>query len=209
MKEWADSGDCHQNEGFLQLFAAPFQESFVCPAAGGNCRPLWRSRLLEVEITEKYQSIRKISIPYGNAFGLAQGNRFKLAIDDFGAGYSSLGLLEQLDVDVIRLTRSFIRSESKKKRGDCCARVVAIASELSMDSARIGNKEQADMLVRVGCLSRTKASITPARCLQANSGSVFTARSKTKIRSKGPPVPMGAVRPFSVHRFLSRRRDCF
>lgn len=153
MKEWADSGiavktvSCNFSR---RHFKNP---SFARQLAGIADRFGVPHGLLEVEITESIvmediYSVRK-------CFGQLKELGFKLAIDDFGAGYSSLGLLEQLDVDVIKLDRSFIRSESKKIKEEIVVRgVVAIASELGMEIVCEGveTKEQADMLVRVGCL---------------------------------------------------------
>ena len=42
---------------------------------------------------------------------------FKCSLDDFGTGFSSLGLLNDLDVDVIKLDRSFFVGKNDNRRG--------------------------------------------------------------------------------------------
>ena len=45
-----------------------------------------------------------------------KGSGFRIAIDDFGSGYSSLGTLQNLPIDVLKLDRSFLMSSESGER---------------------------------------------------------------------------------------------
>ncbi|MGN6389198.1 MAG: bifunctional diguanylate cyclase/phosphodiesterase [Burkholderiaceae bacterium] len=63
--------------------------------------------LLELEITESCMMADRARVPEELAALKAMGIR--LSVDDFGTGYSSLSQLQQLDVDVLKIDRSFTR----------------------------------------------------------------------------------------------------
>lgn len=63
--------------------------------------------LLELEITES-AIMRNPQIVCAQVLRLKERG-FMIAIDDFGSGYSSLGQLQQLMADVLKLDRSFVR----------------------------------------------------------------------------------------------------
>ncbi|MDT9002224.1 EAL domain-containing protein [Paucibacter sp. APW11] len=58
---------------------------------------------------------------------------FKVYLDDFGTGFSSLAQLARLPIDVIKLDRSFLRPGSEQQRSEALMRsVVSVARELKL-----------------------------------------------------------------------------
>ena len=63
----------------------------------------------------------------------AQRNGLQVAVDDFGAGYSSLGLLHALPVDGVKIDRSFVWDLEGSRRARAIVRgVVGLSEELGM-----------------------------------------------------------------------------
>ncbi|MEN9922987.1 MAG: hypothetical protein RIS09_501 [Actinomycetota bacterium] len=57
----------------------------------------------------------------------------KIALDDFGSGYSSLGLLERLPVDIIKLDRAFVREVATSEASQAIIKsLVQLANALNM-----------------------------------------------------------------------------
>ena len=58
---------------------------------------------------------------------------FKTAIDDFGAGYSSLGIVQMLDADCLKIDRSFIQRDLPGQRAQIVlGNIIRLASDLGM-----------------------------------------------------------------------------
>lgn len=78
---------------------------------------------------------------------------FLCSLDDFGSGYSSLGLLMEFDVDVIKFDRRFFRHVSRKKTRDVVSAMVELAGRLGVQTVAEGieNEEQLAFLREVGC----------------------------------------------------------
>ena len=74
---------------------------------------------------------------------------FWCSLDDFGAGYSSLGLLMEFDVDVAKLDRRFLLDVGRKKTRD----VVIVITELTQ---KIGAKTVAEGIETQGQLDFVK-----------------------------------------------------
>lgn len=77
-----------------------------------------------------------------------------VAIDDFGVGYSSLGYLKQLPVDVLKLDRTFVDGIAADAADESVARaVIALGHALGMRVTAEGveRAEQATRLRALGC----------------------------------------------------------
>ncbi len=79
---------------------------------------------------------------------------YKINMDDFGSGYSSLNLLKDAPIDIVKLDMGFLRGEGNMDRGKIIiSSVVNMTKELGFDIIAEGveTKDQADMLTSMGC----------------------------------------------------------
>ena len=84
---------------------------------------------------------------------------FKIEMDDFGSGYSSLNTLKDVPVDVLKLDMQFIRSttetdQNKSSRGgSILSSIIRMASWLRLPviAEGIESKNQAEYLKSIGC----------------------------------------------------------
>ena len=79
---------------------------------------------------------------------------FRVWMDDFGSGYSSLNLLQDLQFDVIKLDMQFMRQfDSSPKSRIMLAELIRMAVRLGIETVSEGveTKEQVDFLCEVGC----------------------------------------------------------
>jgi diguanylate cyclase (GGDEF)-like protein len=77
----------------------------------------------------------------------------RIAVDDFGVGYSSLSRLDRLPVDVLKLDRSFVASIPENGEGaPLIAAVAALAAAVGLDTVAEGIEHpyQAHLLTRYG-----------------------------------------------------------
>ncbi len=78
----------------------------------------------------------------------------RLAIDDFGVGFSSIGYLQHLPVDVVKIDRSFVRDVDTLPRARALVDailVMASALDLGVVAEGIERETQADVLRASGC----------------------------------------------------------
>lgn len=90
------------------------------------------NHLLEFELTESVfmndAHIRKVR----DAIYKMHEHGFTLSIDDFGIGYSSLSLIREFDVDVLKLDRSFFLDLDSRKAREVISCLVNLARELDI-----------------------------------------------------------------------------
>lgn len=80
-----------------------------------------------------------------------------VSMDDFGSGYSSLNLLSELPVDVIKLDRCFLHSAVvQKKERFIISSIISMTKNLEMKSLCEGveTSQQSDFLKEIGCDSQ-------------------------------------------------------
>ena len=77
---------------------------------------------------------------------------FRCSMDDFGSGYSSLNVLKEIPVDVLKIDRQFFSDEGE--RAECVVEsVVGLAKRLDMGTVAEGVETipQVEFLRRVDC----------------------------------------------------------
>ncbi len=108
--------------------------------------------LIEVELTET--TILENEQVLKRVIDDLHAANFTISIDDFGAGYSSLGLLKAFKMDTIKLDRSFIIYDDENNRGELVIDgIVKLAHSLNMKIVAEGieEREQAEFLKSIGC----------------------------------------------------------
>ncbi len=107
---------------------------------------------IEIELTESTTITNEATIE--QIFADLRQNGFKISIDDFGAGYSSLGMLKNLQVDTLKMDRSFFVSGKNAKRDDMLIdSIIQMSHNLGMYVVAEGieTQEQVNLLRAMGC----------------------------------------------------------
>ena len=107
--------------------------------------------LLELEITESaYAEDRRMS----KAVNRLKDLGFTILMDDFGSGYSSLNMLKDINVDVIKIDMNFLNRQENVQRGESILEAIVSMARL-MDLRIIAegaeSKEQVEFLRSIGC----------------------------------------------------------
>lgn len=82
---------------------------------------------------------------------------FVLSMDDFGSGYSSLNMLKQLPVDILKLDKAFLDNfdadETGNKEKTIVSHIISMAKALDMEVLAEGveSKSQKDFLLSANC----------------------------------------------------------
>ena len=108
--------------------------------------------LIELELTESVfianedDAIRTL--------GLLREKGFKVSIDDFGSGYSSLSLLKRMPVDVLKIDKGFFSGDHmQEKESILLSSVIDMADKMDIDIICEGveTEEQVDFLKHTNC----------------------------------------------------------
>lgn len=108
--------------------------------------------IIEMELTESVflddEGIERVA----RAVREMHRHGFRCSLDDFGAGFSSLGLLARFDVDAVKLDRAFFLDETQRTR-DVVETIVQLAHKLGVSAVAEGveTPEQVAFLRAIGC----------------------------------------------------------
>ena len=131
-----------------QFSDAAVADRILSIVAGSGFEP---SRL-EIEITETALPVNETI--FHEALEVLRSAGAAVAIDDFGAGYCSLGYLRRLPLDRIKIDRSFVSDIAvEKKCASIVEMVLALARKLDIATTAEGveDKKQLILLRELGC----------------------------------------------------------
>ena len=109
-------------------------------------------KYIEIEITESVYEKTKDNLK--TVLKALNEKGFSTSIDDFGAGYSSLNLLSQLDFKVLKLDKAFLDSGiEEEKVKNVIDSVISMAKKLKMKVVAEGveKKEELELLRLLSC----------------------------------------------------------
>lgn len=152
IRKWADTGreliplSC--NFSYLDIAGNNFTKYLKIMAERHGVEP----SLLELEMTESVAA-QHMELVKSRGDELSEYG-FRLSIDDFGAGYSSLSLLQMLRIDVLKLDRDFVQ---RGLLGDLSHDLVeGLVNAFKKNSMQIifegiETEEQLDFVKSLGC----------------------------------------------------------
>ena len=110
------------------------------------------AQYIEFEVTESAYS-SDMEVTY-QVLKELQGHGFRILMDDFGSGYSSLNMLKDAPIDVLKLDLFFLSDSLETSRSrKIIEAIIHLAREIHMPVIAEGveNKEQLDFLQEVEC----------------------------------------------------------
>ncbi len=153
LKRWIENGlqpvRVSTNFSKLHLHNSDFADEIISTVKKYGIDPSY----IEVELTESsgyedYEALAEF-VRKMKSYGIST------SIDDFGTGYSSLNLLKDLDVDIIKLDKSFLDNLGDEKKTDevVIRNIVNMVNELDMQVVAEGveTNVQADLLENFKC----------------------------------------------------------
>ncbi len=152
MRKWMDSGfacvPISVNFSRVHLLNPQFISDLVKIVDGYNIP----HEYIEVELTET--TILDNEYALEALFTDLHKANFPVAIDDFGAGYSSLGMLKSFRVDTLKLDKSFLTDNKGDGKGERVIEgIISLAHSIDMKLVAEGveDKEQLDFLKSISC----------------------------------------------------------
>lgn len=140
---------------------------------------------IQLEITES--TLMKNLEHQSFLLGKLQKLGFRIAIDDFGIGYSSLTYLKSLPIDILKIDRSFIKDMPFDQHDIAISSaIIAMAQKLGLDVVAEGieTTEQENTLKQLGCKYGQGFLYQKPEPLESFIGSLKTNAQQTK-----PPSP--------------------
>jgi diguanylate cyclase (GGDEF)-like protein/PAS domain S-box-containing protein len=125
----------------------------------------------------------------------------RLAIDDFGMGYSSLSYLHRFPIDILKIDRSFVGRLTEQEDGPELARAVVMLGEtLGLETVAEGieHEDQVAKLLELGCVAGQGFLFAPSSSLQAVAAMSFAAKRAERRRAQSLQERLTATGRFRV-----------
>lgn len=152
MREWIDHGKAlvpiSINLSRIDFYNENLVKQIVQLTQKYNIPP----ELVELEVTES-TFIQDLNTVVDSVIALRR-NGFKVSVDDFGSGYSSLSLLTTMPADIIKLDSSFARQSLKSEKGiDIVRSVIDMLRQIDFDIICEGveTREEEELISSLGC----------------------------------------------------------
>lgn len=152
LRKWLDEGrqpvGIAVNISRAHLFHDAFPENYIAIKEAYGIP----DNLLEIELTESM--IFENYVKMQQVLSVLRRNGFRCALDDFGAGHSSLNLLKDMPFDTLKIDQIFFGNTLYSKRRETIIRsIIAMAGHLSMQTVSEGveTEEQLEFLRDTGC----------------------------------------------------------
>ncbi|MEG1584002.1 MAG: EAL domain-containing protein, partial [Anaerovorax sp.] len=153
LRRWIDAGfepvKISVNCSRIHLKNPQFLDQYCIIAEKCNVSPEY----LEIELTENtvFEDVEHLT----HTIERIHQAGFGCSMDDFGSGYSSLNLIQDIPVDTLKLDRIFFRDGVKNeiRTESVIASIISMAKALAMKTVAEGveRREQVDMLKRLDC----------------------------------------------------------
>ena len=148
LKQYKDTEPISVNVSRVNLYNSRFVESLINLVEKYKIPP----KYLNLELTESAFSDDAQLMQ--NAVEELRRAGFTIMMDDFGSGYSSLNILKDIDLDVLKIDMRFLSKGPSESRGEkILEAVIKMAKSLDMPVIAEGVEEekQVKMLKRLGC----------------------------------------------------------
>jgi diguanylate cyclase (GGDEF)-like protein/PAS domain S-box-containing protein len=125
----------------------------------------------------------------------------RLAIDDFGMGYSSLSYLHRFPIDILKIDRAFVSRLTEQDGGPELARaVVMLGTTLGLETVAEGieNEAQVQKLLDLGCVAGQGFLFAASSSLENISPTTFVMRRARFRRAQGSHSDLTATGRFRV-----------
>jgi diguanylate cyclase (GGDEF)-like protein len=150
---WQSTGGCpvvHVNVSARQLRLASLASDLAAAAEDASVDP---GRLC-LEITET--ALMEQPEESADLLRAVKEHGFRVSVDDFGSGYSSLATLQRLPVDVLKIDRSFVAQVGHEATPGAAAIIAAIidmshALDLTVVAEGVETAQQLELLRDLGC----------------------------------------------------------
>lgn len=153
LRKWKDNGErlipISVNVSRMNIFRPEFYD-FIIELVNKYDIP---REYLELELTESvFLDNPSALFEIMERFRLAG---FKVSMDDFGSGYSSLAMLKDVPLDVLKIDRGFLIETVNSDKGKTIVSFIVLmasALQLNVIAEGVETQEQVDFLVESGCV---------------------------------------------------------